>query len=278
MTTTLQDLKLKSPAESTMYVVPVTSGLYAGKWLVDSNPIRIEDGRLFEPQIIREKMIWHEYTSFLDILGEVQTYEPFVKEGFEAIPASVLIAGFTRYGRKLRGLMDHTTLTGSAIIKKGNKYLLGTPKLEIERGSGANHFKMEGLREDRPIAYIEFQNGRVSNLDTTTFWGISEESLSEKPHFWKRRERSEFDETQIKTVDARGNSHMYNIPPSYSNERKDWEYHESHRRDANLVSIFFCDPIGARRPETMSVYGYTDPLEYSGFQNTKIHLAKKLEG
>ena len=152
------------PQEQELFYVEVPTGIYAGVWGVDRYLARRPSG-IFVP--------CKEGLTRIQTYDALQNDPALLEAGFGLVPAPVLLYGIhhdTNFHKMLRGTYQ---LTGSGVVEKDSRYHLGTPN--VTRGD----LQYEGLRNDRPIARIEPQSGRVRRLDKTTLWGIGEDSIVE---------------------------------------------------------------------------------------------------
>lgn len=150
------------PQEHDLYNVEVPTGIYAGVWRVDGQLARTPSG-IFKPA--------GEGLTPVQAYAALQSCPALREEGFELPPVSVLLYGIQNDGRFYEMLRGTRQLTGSGVVDSRR---LGTPNVTRD----GKDLQYQGLRNDRPIARIEPQNGQVTRLDKTTLWGISEKDRS----------------------------------------------------------------------------------------------------
>ena len=163
---TARQLRFGVPQEKELFPLEVRSGIDAGVWMVGRELVRTPNG-IFRP--------YNEGFTIIQAYDTLQTDPDLLEAGFELSPVTVMLYGIQNrrdFYEMLRGTYQ---LTGSGVV---NSSLFGTPN--VTRGEDLQYL---GLRNDRPIARIEAQNGQVRRLVKTTLWGVREDSKteSEKP-------------------------------------------------------------------------------------------------
>lgn len=163
---TTQQLRFVVPQEQELYPLEVRTGIDAGVWLVGRQFVRTPND-IFIP--------YKESLTELQAYDTLQNDPALLEAGFGLAPITVLLYGIQNSKEFYEMLRRTYQLTGSGVV---NSRLLGTPN--INRGENLQY---QGLKNDRPIARIEPQDGRVTRLDKTTLWGVREDSKveSQKP-------------------------------------------------------------------------------------------------
>ncbi|MBI2084859.1 MAG: hypothetical protein HYT70_04610 [Candidatus Aenigmarchaeota archaeon] len=133
----------------------------AGVWRVGRQLVRTPNG-IFIP--------YNEGLTVVQAYDAVQNDPALLEACLELVPVTVLLYGIQHDGDFYKMLRGTYQLTGSGVV---DSRLLGTPN--VTRGDLQYH----GLRNDRPIARIEPQNGRVEKLDKTALWGVGKGSKVE---------------------------------------------------------------------------------------------------
>lgn len=170
---TTRQLRFVVPQEQELYPLEVRTGIDAGAWLVDRQVARTSSG-IFMPS--------KEGLTLIRTYDIAQNDPALLEAGFELVPVTVLLYGIQNDRDFCEMLEGTNQLTGSGVV---DYRLLGTPNVNIDDlRYREDSLQYQGLRNDRPIARIEPQNGQVTRLDKTTLWGVKKDSKinSEKPN------------------------------------------------------------------------------------------------
>ncbi len=162
---TTRQLSFVVPQE--LYNLEVRTGIDAGVWQVDRQLVRTPSG-IFIP--------YREGLTLIKAYDALQSDPALLEAGFGLPPVTVLLYGI-QHNKDFYEMLRGNLLTGSGVV---DSRLLGTPNVTT-----GEDLQYQGLRNDRPFARIEPQNGRVTKLDKTTLWGVREDSKaeSEKPAY-----------------------------------------------------------------------------------------------